>query len=234
MLDGIDGSGKSTIIYGLAEHFQKKGFKVFDLKNYWQKNKTYPEFFEISGYDIILSAEPTSAWIGEAIRKELISNEQAGLYSAKLISEAFSLDRAVLYRRIIIPALQAGKIVLQDRGVTTSIIYQPAQQGGVKLNEVLRLEGNALALKWAPDILMLADIAPRAAMARLARRTAKKDNVIFEKLPFQNKVYKRFRSGWFKKLMSRFGAKIYYVDASKPPKEMIGEAIKVLKNYISK
>ncbi|MFA4873571.1 MAG: hypothetical protein WC659_06640 [Patescibacteria group bacterium] len=234
MLDGLDGSGKSTIVGGIADYFKKNNLKIFDLKKYWKKHKTYPELHEVLEADVILSAEPSSVWAGEAIRRELIHDHSAEKYSARLTAQAFSIDRAILYRRVIIPALKVGKIVVQDRGVTTSLIYQPVQNGKMPLGELLRLEGNSLALHWAPDILLVADITPQRAMERLALRAEKKDQAIFERLSFQKKIYKRFKSGWFKSLMSRYGSKVLYLDASLPPQQMIKGAVEILKQYVYK
>jgi dTMP kinase len=232
MIDGIDGSGKGTIIGGIADWLKKDKLKIFDLKEYWRAHKTYPELCKALEADVILSAEPTLVWAGEAIRRELIHNNRAEKYSAELTSQAFSIDRSILYRRIIIPALKAGKTVIGDRGMTTSMVYQPIQNGKISLRKLIKLEGNALALRWAPDVLMIADVKPEIAMARLEKRVEKRDNIIFERLAFQKKIYARFRAPWFKKIISRHGSKIFYVDASKPPKLMNKEAIDILKQYI--
>ncbi len=234
MIDGIDGSGKSTIIAGVSEWFKKSNLKIFDLKDYWKKHKTYPELHKVLEADVILSAEPTSVWVGEAIRQELIHDSAAEKYSAEMTAQAFSIDRAVLYRRILIPALKMGKIIIQDRGVATSLIYQPIQNGKISIKKVIKFEGNSLALSWSPDVLFIADIKPEIAMARLRKRVGKHDQMIFEKLAFQKKIHTRFKSQWFKFLIKKYGSDVCYLDASKPPKEMVEEAIKTLKNYIYK
>jgi dTMP kinase len=234
MVDGIDGSGKSTIIQGIADWLKKNNLKIFDLKNYWIKHKNYPELYKVLKADVIVSAEPTLVWVGEAIRQELIHNKGVEKYSARLTAEAFSIDRAILYKKIIIPALKVGRIIIQDRGVTTSLVYQPAQSGKISIKKLLKLEGNALALHWAPDILLIADVKPEIAMERLKKRIAKQDNVIFEKLAFQKKIYRRFKSRWFKNLLKNYGSQVAYIDAAQPPQQMIKEAIEILKTYIYK
>jgi len=59
MLDGIDGSGKGTVISAWKEYLIQSGRTVFDLVKYWKENKKYPEYSAIKNYEIIFSGEPT-------------------------------------------------------------------------------------------------------------------------------------------------------------------------------
>jgi len=230
IIDGLDGSGKSLIVNGLAEHFKSQGKKVFELKEFWKTAHTLPEPEELYEYDVIISAEPTYSLVGCAIREEIIKNNQRQ-YSALATATAFSLDRLVLYKRIMIPLLEKGKTIIQDRSVTTSIAYQPIQAEPLSLAKVLGLEGNRLALEHRPDLLIIADVKADVCIERLGKRDDKKDNVIFENLAFQKKAYKRFKSKWFKKLFEEQGSKVVYLDASKPKEEVVSAAIKLFEEF---
>ena len=120
IIDGPDGSGKTNIMYGLAAYLRKQGKKVFDLKDYWRHSRSLPEPEDLYMYDVVLSAEPTFSLVGGAIRDELIRTNKR-YYSTLAIATAFSLDRLILYKRIIIPLLEKGKTVIQDRSFTTCI-----------------------------------------------------------------------------------------------------------------
>jgi dTMP kinase len=216
MLDGIDGSGKSTVIQTWKEYLANQGNTIFDLTDCWKERGEYPDFSELTKYDFIFTSEPTYVGIGKTIREELIKNGSA--YPARAIAEAYSLDRLVLYTKIIIPALRDGKCVIQDRGVSTSLCYQPLMDKKITVKFLENLPGNALALKHRPDHLVLLSIDPGLAAQRLQKRTGKQDNVIFERTAFQKKIAAVFRSSTYQKLFTKRGTKIHYL----PAEEKIG------------
>ncbi|KYK27219.1 hypothetical protein AYK26_04110 [Euryarchaeota archaeon SM23-78] len=232
IIDGPDGSGKTTIVHGITDYLKNKGKKVFDLKEYWKTSHTLPEPEELYIYDVIISAEPTYSLVGGAIRDELVK-ENKRHYSAFATATAFSLDRLILYKRIIIPLLEQGKTIIQDRSVTTSIVYQPIQAEPLSLKKLLSLEGNELALKYRPDLLIIADTQPEVCLKRLSER-AQKDHAVFENLDFQTKAYKRFMSKWFSKLFKDRGSRVVYLDAGKSIRETINEAIRIYEDFAKK
>ncbi|HJX06392.1 MAG TPA: thymidylate kinase [Candidatus Nanoarchaeia archaeon] len=226
IIDGLDGSGKSLIVNGLADCLKKQGKRVFELKEYWKSSHSLPEPEELYDYDVIISAEPTYSLVGYAIREEIIRHNKRD-YSALTTATAYSLDRLILYQRIILPLLEKGKTIIQDRSVTTSIVYQPIQAEPLSLNKVLSLKGNQLALEHRPDLLLITDVKPEVCMERLGAREGKKDNSIFENLEFQRKAYKRFKSKWFRKLFEERGSRVVYLDASKSKEEVVAEAVRI-------
>lgn len=230
MADGIDGSGKGTIVKALADWAAKKQMKVMDLKDYWKTKHNFPEPEEIKEYDVIISAEPTFSMVGQAIREEIVRDNNRH-YSAWTTAEAFSLDREILYRRVIIPALEQGKIIFQERGVTTSMIYQPVQKEPLELEKILELSGNRLALEYRPDLLIITLVDPKEAVRRLAERD-KKDNVIFEKLPFLEKIAERFAAPWFREIMEKQGSKFVYLKTNKTVYDTIEESVKLWEDFI--
>ncbi len=230
IVDGIDGSGKGTIANALADWALAKKMKVLDLKDYWKKKHTFPEPEEIKKYDVIVSAEPTFSMVGQAIREEIIKDNNRH-YSAFTTAEAFALDREILYRRVIIPALEQRKYIFQERGVTTSLIYQPIQKEHLSIKKILALSGNKLALKYRPNLLIITQVEPKTAIKRLAERD-KKDGVIFEKLPFLEKLNKRFSAPWFKKIFERKGSKVIYLKTNKTVYDTIEEAIEIWENFL--
>lgn len=230
IVDGIDGSGKGTIVKALADWAKAKNLKVLDLKNYWMAKHTFPEPEEIEKFDCLVSAEPTFSMVGQAIREEIIKDNNRH-YSAFTTAEAFALDREILYRRIIIPALEKGKYIFQERGITTSLIYQPIQKEPLSLKKILDLSGNKLALKYRPDLLIITQVEPKTALKRLALRD-KKDGTIFEKLPFLEKLNKRFSASWFRKFMKSKGSKVVYLTTNKTVYDTIEEAIEIWEKFI--
>ena len=224
VVDGIDGCGKSSLIQGLISSLEKQGKKVFSVSQHCKAHDSLPESSELMGYDIVVVAEPTRVWVGKAIREE-ITKSQMRKYSAIETATAFSLDRAVLYRRVIIPLLERGKVVISDRSVTTSVIYQPIQAEKIKLSQVMGLYGNRLALKYRPDLLIIATVDPHTAITRLKKRLEKDDNSIFDNAAFLEKAQARFTSGWFREFFEKKGSKVAYVDMNRTIEEEVADAV---------
>lgn len=231
MIDGIDGSGKSTIVQAWKEYLTDQGNAVFDLKHYWQTTGKYPELDEIRSYDFIFSCEPTYTGIGKVIREELV--QKGKNYPHRAIVEAFSLDRLVLYNKIIIPLLASGKIVIQDRGVSTSLAYQSQRNEEFAYEKIAEFPGNQLALENRPDHLIIAKISAEQAAARIGSRFDKNDNAIFEKLDFLKKATEVFYSDQYQKIFTEKGTKIHYLNAETEIDIMKQEAIDLLKKLIN-
>lgn len=210
MIDGIDGCGKDTILDAWVAHLAAQGKKIFHLKEWWKEHHSHPEPEDLEEYDVLTSAEPTYVWFGAAIRQEFIRASKRK-YSAKAIASAFSLDRLVLYKRVILPAQKQGMLILQSRGVSTTLAYQTAQDDpDVTPEYIMKLRGNAFALKHAPDILFIADLDPAIAIQRLAARSEKQDASIFEKEKFLEKLRANFRADWYRQIFESRGTKVQY------------------------
>lgn len=231
MVDGIDGCGKSTIVNCWKQFLKENGNPLFDLKNYWQTNHAYPKPAEIKSYDFIFSAEPTYVGIGEIIRQELIN--QNNDYPAQAIAEAFSLDRLILYNKIILPLVKDEKCIIQDRGISTSLAYQSIQSAELNLQKVANLIGNRLAISNRPDWLIIVDTEPETCIARLQARMEKTDNAIFEKLEFLKKLQIQFKNMEYQKIFAERGCKIIYLNGNEKIDIMKKEAIKLLQQIIS-
>jgi len=213
MAEGIDGSGKGTAIEALKEWAFSKRLKVFDLRSYWKDNDNIPEFEEVKDYDVIISSQPTYSLVGRGLREEMIKDNKRA-YSAVSIAHAFSLDREILYRKLLIPALKNKKIIFQERGIVSSLVYQPVE--GVQLQETMSLPGNKLSLQYLQGIIFIITVSPEAATERLALRT-KKDDSIYENLLFLKKLDERYRAEWLKQLLENQGSEVVYLD-NNPPK----------------
>ena len=98
-MEGADGAGKSTQIEKLKDYLSNKG------------------------YDIILCREPAGTVISEAIRTVILNREftEMGNMTELLL---YASARAQLVEEVIRPALEDGKIVICDRFVDSSAVYQ--------------------------------------------------------------------------------------------------------------
>lgn len=229
IVDGIDGSGKGTVVDAYAAWAQAQGLRVFDVRAFAKEHQRLPEPSEWKGSDLLVSAEPTHCGIGRVIREEIVK-DNGRHYTGRTAAEAFALDRLVLYTQVILPALAAGVFVLQERGVPSSIAYQPLQ-GLITLPQLLKLEGNRFALQHRPDLLLIPVCPIPVALQRLGAR-AKKDEAIFEKRAFLTKLDKRYRSPWFAKIFRQRGSIVGFLDTNDNLIETQKEAVGFINDFL--
>jgi dTMP kinase len=229
MIDGIAGSGKTTVLQAIYDFLKEKGLRCFRLQD-WEKSDP-PTFQEIADYDVYFTFEPTKTWIGAAIRKEMSQTEKP--YDGEEIAQAFALDREIMYRRLILPALKAGKIVIQDRGFTSSLAYQIEMPNALSFEEIGSLPGNLLALANAPTHLVLTSIPVETVMMRIASR--KDDNKgIFQDPVLLRKVDANFRGSNFRTLLTEAGTTIFDLDTSGSLSETKTNAVQLIENLLEK
>jgi len=227
MIDGIDGSGKSTIVSAWKKYLTEQGKSIFDLKTFLKENDRYPELSELHNYDYIFSAEPTYTGIGKVLREELINHNNN--YTAEAIADAHSLDRLVLYTKIIIPLLSEGKTIIQDRGLSTSLAYQPTQDPNLTIETVANLVGNRLAAQYRPDHLILMKINPEIAFARLTSRMDKQDEAIFEKIDFLNRSSEKYHEEKYSTFFKNLGTQLHYLSGEEKIDIMNEQSVDLLK-----
>ena len=121
-MEGPDGAGKSTQIDLLRVYLLQKG------------------------YDIIVCREPGGTVISEAIREVILNRDYKNMgHMTELL--LYAAARAQLVEEVIQPALDQGKVVICDRFIESSAVYQGIARGlGVDLvYEVNRLAvGNTI------------------------------------------------------------------------------------------
>ncbi|HCJ52793.1 MAG: hypothetical protein A2898_04935 [Candidatus Kerfeldbacteria bacterium RIFCSPLOWO2_01_FULL_48_11] len=231
IVDGIDGSGKGTLILALEKWAKKHGLKIFNVVDYEKTHHTIPEFRQIKSFDVIVCAEPTHSLIGRAIREELVNKHRKD-YTPEALAHAYALDRFVLYSRIHVPALRAGKYIFQERGVTSSIAYQPIHARGLTIKDIMDIDGNKFALQHRPDMLCILKINPSVALHRLHVRR-KKDQAVFENRVFLSRVQKRFLSPWFRQLFEKRGSRVEVLDTRGSLADTTNRMIEMWERFIA-
>ncbi len=159
VFEGVDGAGKTTQIKLLHK-------KLTDM-----------------GHDCIMTYEPGDNSVGRSVREFLIERDLDAVSEALL----FAFDRAVHIREIVRPAIGEGKIVLCDRFLMSSLVYQGIARG---LGEEWINEINSKGLGGlVPDVTLVFDIAVDMALKRVQNANR------FENTSLQEKV----REGFIKK-----------------------------------
>jgi dTMP kinase len=139
-LEGVDGSGKSTVGKAVVDRLEALGEKA------------------------VLVREPGGTRLGEAIRGLLLDSERLDDWAEVFL---FAAQRAELAREVIRPALEAGTWVVSDRTYYSSIAYQGRARGlgedAVRVINETGLEG------VIPDLVLVIDVEPGLALSRQDR-----------------------------------------------------------------
>ncbi len=144
------------------------------------KDRLYEELQRES----VVLREPGGTVISEQIREILLNPHNIGMaYTTEVL--LFQAARAQIYRELVLPSLEAGKIVLMDRTRDSSVVYQGMVRGfGIELVEQL----NDISTKdTKPDITFLLDLPVEIGLQRRAG-SGKMDRLDMEKTEFHEKV----------------------------------------------
>jgi thymidylate kinase len=234
LIDGLDGVGKGSAIRGITDYLRRKTIFNADV---WGKRGIFPELDDFINHDVLVCSEPTYAGVGREIRKELTSNNGRA-YSARSVAHAFALDRLIFFKRCIIPALEHGKTVIQSRSLPSSLVYQPRQaqeqeEQELIFDELLSLEGNALALRYSPDVLLIPTINDIDALMQRLEQREKKDDSIFENISFQAAIKPAYESEQLRNLYEAQGTQVKYIDAGISVQETQRQAQEIVIAFLS-
>jgi dTMP kinase len=153
--------------------------------------------------------EPGGTAIGAALRELLLDARTTGL-DDRAEAMLMAADRAQHVAEVIRPALAAGRHVVSDRYIGSSLAYQGYGRG-LPVAELRRLSAWAAADLW-PDLVVLLDV-PRGVAA--SRSGAAPDRLEAAGEPFHDRVVRGYRA-----LASADAAHWVTVDGSAPPDEV--------------
>jgi dTMP kinase len=161
--EGSEGSGKSTQIARLAAHFQK------------------------TQREVVTTREPGGTEIGEQIRNIIVHNSKGDEMCAETELLLFTAARAQLVREVIAPAIMRGAIVLSDRFLDSSTVYQGIGRN-LAADPVARINRFAVG-NVMPDLTVVIDVPTEVSLARLKQRASDlPDRMERENLDFYTKV----------------------------------------------
>jgi thymidylate kinase len=239
VIDGLDGIGKGTIEQAIEEFEESQGKSVFDSNDFAKRTGKLAAPYDFQNHDTILTAEPAYAWIGAAIREEIIKNNGREYLSPDQI-EAYSLDRLISMLRIVIPATQAGKKILQSRSLASTLAYQGliAQEEGKNIEDIweiiLNQRGNRVQLDYSPDLLIIPTIDDIPALiSRLHSRKEKVDDSIFDNLQFQAELKPIYESEELREIFEQRGTKVEYLDAGNSIEETKRQALEIYQKFLN-
>ena len=189
--EGVEGSGKSTQMALLAEALA------------------------LHGHEVITTREPGGTPIGEEIRRILLSPESVGM-TPEAEALLYAAARAQHVAQVIRPALEEGVVVICDRYLDSSLVYQGIARGLGRntIGEVNRLAIGGLL----PKRTYYLRVPVEQALERAVREAA--DRIELEGLEFHRKVDEGFRE-----LANIFPQRILVVDGEREPDEVAKELL---------
>jgi dTMP kinase len=191
--EGIEGSGKSTQIALLCDHLTQ------------------------SGHTVTLTREPGGTPVGDRIRSILLDPANRALDPAAELL-LYAASRAQHIREVILPALEAGRIVLCDRFSDATLAYQ-GHGRGLSLSMIGELD-RIVTAELRPHLTILIDIDARTGLRRARGRNAERG--LAAEARFENEdiaFHTRVRDGYLL-LAGREPERIRLVQGDLPPDEV--------------
>lgn len=198
--EGGEGAGKTIQIKRLRDQLAEKGF------------------------DVVVVREPGGTVISEQIRDVVLSAKNVGIaYTAEVL--LFQAARAQLYRELILPSLEAQKIVLMDRTRDSSLVYQGIVRGFGE--EIIEQLNNISTKDTYPDLTFLLDVPVEIGLERRAK-TEKMDRLDMEAQNFHQKV----RDAYLQVAKKNDHNRWQLIDATKPIDDIAGEVWSIVEKKL--
>ncbi|MDQ0216220.1 dTMP kinase [Oikeobacillus pervagus] len=200
-VEGPEGAGKTTILTKLANTLKE------------------------NGHHVLLTREPGGIAISEQIR-EVILNKENIMMDAKTEALLYAAARRQHLVEKVIPHLEKGAIVLCDRFIDSSLVYQGYARG-LGIEEVLTINQFAIE-NTMPDVTLLFDLDPEIGLERIKANEEREVNRLdLETLEFHQRV----REGYLL-VQKRFSERIIKVNAELPLVEVYEEVWNVIKKIM--
>ena len=165
VIDGPDGCGKSTQIKLLGQYLRKQGKRVLVVR------------------------DPGSTPISEGIRKILLNPRYKEMTPLTELFLYFA-SRAQLVDQIIRPALSKNTIVICDRFLSSTIVYQ-GYAGNIGADKIRKIWAEVSG-NFIPDMTIILDVPPEKGFERIRNSRASNDRMEQKALLFHKKVRQGF------------------------------------------
>lgn len=199
--EGPDGSGKGTIIKYVKKYLEKKNI------------------------DYILTREPGGVEISEEIRDIILDKKHLSM-DERTEALLYAAARRQHLVEIVIPALEAGKIVICDRFLDSSLAYQGYARG-IGIDEVLKINQFAID-ELMPDLTIFLNVRPEVGLDRINNsKVRQKDRLDLESLDFHKRVHEGYQ-----RVLQRYPQRIKSIDAEQTIREVSNETIGVIETYL--
>lgn len=200
-LEGGEGGGKTTQIVRLRDSLTK------------------------AGKDVVVLREPGGTVISEQIREVVLSAKNVGIaFTTEVL--LFQAARAQIYREIVLPSLDAGKIVIMDRSRDSSVVYQGMVRGFGK--DMVEQLNDVSTKKTYPDITLLLDVDIETGLKR-REDSGSMNRLDMEASDFHQKV----RDAYLELAKEDSAGRWQVIDASQSIDEVEAEIWRVVSSKLS-
>ena len=202
-LEGGEGAGKTTIANAVIDKLSTLGIET------------------------LYTREPGGIKIAEKIREVILDRDHTEMDCRKEALLYAAARRQHLVEKVK-PAMDEGRIVLCDRFVDSSIVYQGYARG-IGMDEVREI--NQFAIEgFMPDLTIFFDIKPEIGLARIAANDSREVNRLdLEGLAFHELVYEGY-----KKQAKMNPERIVSVDATKSVETLTDEVCALILSKLNK
>jgi dTMP kinase len=203
VFEGPEGAGKTTVI------------------------KEIESVFKNTNIEYIFTREPGGISISEQIRNIILNKENTemdGRTEALLYAAA---RRQHLIEKVI-PSLEAGKVVICDRFIFSSLAYQGYARG-LGMEQVMNINNFAIE-DYMPDLTLLFDLDPRVGLRRIHSNDEREINRLdLESIEFHEKVAEAYHI-----LAQNYDESTIIIDASKSLEEVKDQVINSIMSFLEK
>lgn len=199
--EGTEGSGKTSVIQEVRR------------------------FLESKGYTVMVTREPGGIRISEKIRQIILDVDHTEM-DARTEALLFAASRRQHLIEKVRPALDKGTIVLCDRFVDSSLVYQGIARN-LGFEEVYQI--NRFAIEdTLPDLTLFVDVRPEVGLKRVFDTPNREINRLdLEKLNFHQKIYQGYLF-----LLEKFPNRIKKINGETSIDEVAREAIEEIENIL--
>lgn len=182
-LEGGEGGGKTTQIVRLRDTLTK------------------------AGKDVVVLREPGGTVISEQIREVVLSAKNVGIaFTTEVL--LFQAARAQIYREIVLPSMEAGKVVIIDRSRDSSVVYQGMVRGFGK--DLIEQLNDISTRNTYPNLTLLLDIDVEVGLKR------REDSGAMNRLDMEaNDFHQKVRDSYLELAKADTSDRWKIIDASK-------------------
>ena len=182
-LEGGEGSGKTSVLKLVADALKQQG------------------------HSVVCTREPGGIDIAEQIREVILDRSNTSM-DPRTEALLYAAARRQHLVEKIVPALEAGEIVLCDRYIDSSLAYQ-GHARGLGIDEIFTVNKFAID-HYMPDLTLYFDVEPAIGLSRIEKDAGREVNRLdIESVKFHETV----REG-YKLLVNRYPERIRVIDAS--------------------
>lgn len=202
--EGGEGAGKSTQIARLAAHMREKE------------------------HEVVLTREPGGSPGAEAVRHVILSGA-AEPFGPSMEAILFAAARADHVDQVIRPAIERGAIVLCDRFIDSSRVYQGVT-GGLEPSFMQALEKVAIG-STMPDLTVILDVDPEEGMSRAATRRGAATVDRFEK---EALAVQRRRREAFLEIARAEPQRCIVIDGARKPEDIATDILQAVEGLVAR